>query len=149
MIKENMENSTMNVFKGSNSIIQYFDPDLQPPVPLVEIPDKLNPFRGDNVRIYAKMLTALPAQNVKALPGSNDTLSERGSYLHYSLALNMLLNEPAAGSKSIVEASSGSTAVSLAMLSRVLYDNEDVCAYITNKQHPEQLKVLRFFGLKM
>jgi hypothetical protein len=144
-----MESSTMNVFKGSNSIIDYFDPDLQPPVPLVEIPDKLNPFRGDNVRIYAKMLTALPAQNVKALPGSNDTPSEQNHYLHCLLAMNMLLNEPSARSKSIIEASSGSTAVSLAMLSRVLYNNEDVCAYITNKKHPDQLKVLRFFGLKM
>lgn len=49
---------------------KYFDPDFQPPLPLVEIPDKLNPFRSDNVRIYAKMMTALPQQNVKALPGN-------------------------------------------------------------------------------
>ena len=50
-------------------MIKYFDPDIQPPLPLVELPQKLNPFRKDNVRIYAKMLTALPAQNVKSLPG--------------------------------------------------------------------------------
>ena len=50
-------------------MIQYFDPDLQPPLPLVELPAKLNPFKDDNVRIYAKMATALPAQNVKCLPG--------------------------------------------------------------------------------
>lgn len=48
----------------------YFDPDCQPPLPLVELPSKLNPFRSDNVRIYAKMMTALPAQNIKALPGN-------------------------------------------------------------------------------
>lgn len=48
---------------------KYFDPDFQPPLPLVEIPSILNPFRGDNVRIYAKMMTALPQQNVKAIPG--------------------------------------------------------------------------------
>lgn len=58
-----------NVFKGPNSVANYFDPDLQPPLPLVELPNNLNPFRHDNVRIYAKMLTSLPAQNVKALPG--------------------------------------------------------------------------------
>ena len=51
-------------------MIQYFDPDLQPPLPLVELPAKLNPFKDDNVRIYAKMATALPAQNIKCLPGS-------------------------------------------------------------------------------
>jgi hypothetical protein len=65
-----MEHSNfLNVYKGPDSLIKYFDPDHQPPLPLVEIPDKLNPFRADNIRIYAKMMTALPAQNVKALPG--------------------------------------------------------------------------------
>jgi hypothetical protein len=59
-----------NVFKGPNSVINYFDPDLQPSLPLVELPAKLNPFSSDNVRIYAKMLTALPAQNVKVFPGN-------------------------------------------------------------------------------
>ena len=59
----------LNVYKGPKSMIQYFDPDLQPPLPLVELPAKLNPFKDDNVRIYAKMATALPAQNVKCLPG--------------------------------------------------------------------------------
>lgn len=71
-----MTGSTFNnVFKGPDSVINYFDPDLQPPVPLVELPAKLNPFRTDNVRIYAKMLTALPAQNVKVLPGTQFALS--------------------------------------------------------------------------
>lgn len=63
------QSNPFNVFKGPDSVIQYFDPDLQPPLPLVELPAKLNPFRSVNVRIYAKMMTALPAQNVKALPG--------------------------------------------------------------------------------
>lgn len=58
-----------NVFKGPNSLSDYFDPDKNPPLPLVEIPDSLNPLRKDGVRIYAKILTALPAQNVKSLPG--------------------------------------------------------------------------------
>ncbi|KUJ06323.1 tryptophan synthase beta subunit-like PLP-dependent enzyme [Mollisia scopiformis] len=112
-----------NVFKGPDSMVQYFNPDLQPFLPLVEIPDKLNPFRSSNVRIYAKMLTALPAQNVKMLPGKQS--------IH-------------------VKASpSGSTALSLGMVSRVLWGNEDVCAYVTNKKHPDQLRTLRFFGLRV
>jgi hypothetical protein len=59
----------LNIFQGPDSLIKYYDPDCQPPLPLVEIPDIVNPFRQDGVRIYAKMMTALPAQNVKALPG--------------------------------------------------------------------------------
>ncbi len=121
----------LNVFRGTDSVAKYYDPDENLPLPLVEIPDRLNPFREDGIRIYAKMLTALPAQNVKSLP-----------------ALNMLRNEPSARDKSIVEASSGSTVLSLAMVSRVLWGNEDVTAHVTNKKHPDQLRLLRFFGLK-
>lgn len=61
----------LNVFKGPESVTRYFDPDANPPLPLVEIPARLNPFREDGVRIYAKMLTALPAHNVKSLPGES------------------------------------------------------------------------------
>lgn len=64
-----MDSNSMNVFKGPGSLAQYLDPDQNPMLPLVEIPDSLNPLRGDGVRIFAKMLTALPAHNVKSLPG--------------------------------------------------------------------------------
>ncbi|KAF2841747.1 tryptophan synthase beta subunit-like PLP-dependent enzyme [Patellaria atrata CBS 101060] len=101
----------LNVFRGPNSMAQYFDPDQNPPLPLVEIPAALNPLRKDGVRIYAKMLTALPAQNVKSLPGS--------------------------------------TVLSLGMISRALWDNEDVVAHVTNKKHVDSLRLLRFFGLKV
>ena len=142
--------NVQNVFKGPDSVIQYFNPDLQPPLPLVELPVNLNPFRADNVRIYAKMLTALPAQNVKMFPGIySNIISSQRAYTEFIIALNMLLHDHTAASKSIVEASSGSTALSLSMASRVLWGNEDVCAYVTNKKHPDQLRILRFFGLKV
>lgn len=59
----------LNVYTGTDSLKNYYDPDLQPPLPLVEIPDSLNLFKEQGVRIYAKMMTMLPAHNVKALPG--------------------------------------------------------------------------------
>lgn len=62
----------MNVFSGANSLIDYFNPDKNAPLPLVELPPQLNPYYEDGVRIYAKMLTALPATNVKSLPGKYD-----------------------------------------------------------------------------
>jgi cysteine synthase A len=61
----------LNVYSGPRSLQKYFDPDEQPMLPLVELPEKLNPFLADGVHIFAKMLTALPAQNVKALPGES------------------------------------------------------------------------------
>jgi hypothetical protein len=59
----------LNVFKGPESVRNYFDPEQSPPLPLVEIPDSLNPYRQDGVRIYAKMMTMHPATNVKVMPG--------------------------------------------------------------------------------
>lgn len=65
-----MANHNMrNVYIGPDSLKNYFDPDYQPPLPLVELPAHLNLFYADGVRIYAKMMTMHPANNVKALPG--------------------------------------------------------------------------------
>lgn len=61
----------LNVYFGSDALPKYYDPDTQPPLPLVELPDVLNPYREDGIRIYAKMMTMHPANNVKALPGES------------------------------------------------------------------------------
>jgi hypothetical protein len=59
----------LNVYSGPDSVRKYFDPDCQLPLPLVEIPECLNPYRADGVRIYAKMMSMHPATNVKVMPG--------------------------------------------------------------------------------
>lgn len=59
----------LNVYHGPDSVKQYFDPECAPPMPLVEIPDCLNPMRADGVRIYAKMMSMHPATNIKVIPG--------------------------------------------------------------------------------
>lgn len=64
-----MSVNTLNVFTGPDSVKNYFDPDQGPPLPLVEVPECLNPYRQDGVRIYAKMMTMHPANNVKCMPG--------------------------------------------------------------------------------
>lgn len=76
--------NALNVFKGPDALAQFFDPDRSPPLPLVELPDALNPLRRDGVRIFAKMLTQLPAQNVKSLPGQfrNGTTREKLNLLN-------------------------------------------------------------------
>lgn len=73
--------NALNVYSGEDSLKKYFDPDYAPLLPLVEIPDSLNPFRGDGVRIYAKMMTMLPAHNVKSLPGRRFLRSLLTTYL--------------------------------------------------------------------
>lgn len=51
--------------------------------------------------------------------------------------------------KAIIEPSSGSTVISLAMISRALYQNHDVHAYVSNKTEESRLRTLQFFGLKV
>lgn len=59
----------LNIYTGPDSLKDYHNPDMQPLLPLVEIPDSLNPFKEYGARIHAKMMTILPAHNIKALPG--------------------------------------------------------------------------------
>lgn len=63
--------NNLNVYRGPEALRDYFDPDVAPPLPLVELPDVLNPYKKDGVRIYAKMMTMHPANNVKAMPGEH------------------------------------------------------------------------------
>ncbi len=65
----------LNVYKGSHSIRDYHDPEKAPFLPLVELPSHVNPYYLQGVRIYAKMMNALPAHNVKALPGQCNLLT--------------------------------------------------------------------------
>jgi len=123
----------LNVYSGPDSLKKYFDPDVQPPLPLVEIPEKLNPYRADGVRIYAKMMTMLPAHNVKSLP-----------------ALNLLAKEVEKDkTETIIEYSSGSTVISMAMIARVYHGIEDTRAYLSNKTSETKLRLMQFFGLDM
>ncbi|KJZ71534.1 hypothetical protein HIM_09072 [Hirsutella minnesotensis 3608] len=121
-----------NVFRGPDSLAQFYDPDQNPPLPLVEIPERLNPMRKHGVRIYAKLLTSLPAQNVKSLP-----------------VLNMLQQQDPQvfKHKPLAEASSGSTAISLGIVARALLGHEDVHAHVSNKKPISQMKLLRLFGI--
>jgi cysteine synthase A len=59
----------LNVYSGKDALRKYFSPDFAPPLALVEIPDSLNPFVEDGVRIYVKLMSTHAANNVKAIPG--------------------------------------------------------------------------------
>lgn len=122
-----------NVFSGPEALKDYYDPDKNPPLPLVEVPRHLNALYDDGVRIYAKMMTFLPAHNVKELP-----------------ALAMLSSSQVTPqTKSLVEYSSGSTVISMGIVARVLHGITDTRAYISNKTSESKLKLLQFFGLDL
>ncbi|KAM0207106.1 hypothetical protein ACHAQI_007828 [Fusarium lateritium] len=121
----------LNVYKGKDSIEKYFDPESSPPLPLVEIPESLNPYYHDGVRIYAKMMTMHPSNNVKAMP-----------------ALNLLQNCVVPGkTKAVVEYSSGSTVLSMSLISRAIHGIDDVRAFLSNKTSSSKLRLMQFFGI--
>jgi cysteine synthase len=51
--------------------------------------------------------------------------------------------------KTVVEYSSGSTVISLALTSRIFHGIHDVRAYLSNKTTLPKLKLMQFFGLNM
>ncbi|GAC71700.1 cystathionine beta-synthase and related enzymes [Moesziomyces antarcticus T-34] len=135
--------STRNVFAGPNSLVDYFNPDKNAPLPLVELPPQLNPYYDDGVRIYAKMLTALPATNVKSLPALS--LLESGGVI----SLDSTPEERAAQTThTVTESSSGSTVTSMSMIARQ-HGVKKVRAWMSNKVSPTKSSLMRFFGLEL
>lgn len=74
------ERNHLNVYKGPYSVKDYFNPDVAPLLPLVELPESLNPYRQDGVHIYAKMMTMHPANNVKAMPGNERCITRDNTH---------------------------------------------------------------------
>ncbi|KAJ7732121.1 tryptophan synthase beta subunit-like PLP-dependent enzyme [Mycena metata] len=126
----------LNVFSGERALHDFYDPDKGPLIPLVELPERLNPYKNDGVQIFAKLMSHVPATNVKSLP-----------------ALNMILRGQEKGkitddTHTLVEYSSGSTVISMGMLANI-YGIQNTKAYLSNKTSPTKLDLLRFFGLDL
>ena len=141
------ESQVKNVWRGPQGLYDFYDPEKAVPTPLVEIPAGLNPFYQDGVRIYAKLHSALPAANVKSLPALN-MLREAGLATCDTTQDESKCKRAKAGTKQIVEYSSGSTVISLAILSQII-GIEGVTAYLSNKTSTAKLNLMRFFGLRL
>lgn len=127
------EEKVLNTFEGSNAVLDFINPDNAPYTPLVEIPDHLNSYRKDGVRIFAKLMNALPLANVKSLP-----------------AYNMLLDQKKKGSlpDTLIENSSGNTILSLAVIARLMGvpHTKSICSHQVSKG---KLNILRFLGTEV
>ncbi|KAJ6789165.1 hypothetical protein PWT90_03289 [Aphanocladium album] len=127
------ETNNLNVYKGPESIRDYFDPDTAPPLPLVEVPASLNPYHGDGVRIFAKMMSMHPANNVKCMPALN--------LLEKSIKPDV--------TKTIVEYSSGSTVLSMSLIGRAIYGLDDIRAFLSNKTSIAKIRLMQLFGISI
>lgn len=124
----------LNVFKGPNAVRDYLDPGKQPYLPMVEIPDTLNPFACDRVRIFAKLMSVSPLANVKAVPAYN---MMREHYRRGDLD----------GVTRVVESSSGNTVLSLALAARQ-FGVEKTLSFVPHEISWHKLLMLLFFGVE-
>jgi len=126
--------SPKNVFSGSAAIKDLLNPGKLPYTPLVELPESLNPFLDEGVRILAKMLNLLPLGNVKAVPAYN-MVAERAA--HGDLATV----------RRLIENSSGNTVSSLALVARH-FDVPRTCSYVPAEISWNKLLMLLFYGIE-
>jgi cysteine synthase A len=101
--------------------------------PLIELPNSLNPFREQKVRIFAKMLSLMPLLNSKMLAAAN-------------MLMEANLSGELKGVHTLVENSSGNMALSLAILAPN-YWIENVVCFVPRDIAPGKLEVLRLAGV--
>jgi cysteine synthase A len=137
MTTENVRTATRtrsSVFEGPTAVRDFLDPGQNPPLPLVELPESLNPLRAEGVRVFGKLMYLLPLLNVKSLP-----------------AIHMLLeasrNGRLDGVKAIVENSSGNTAFALGVVAPQ-HGIPRVVAIVPWDIAPGKIDLLRLCGVE-
>ncbi len=126
------DTNSLNVFSGPGAMRDFFNPDRAPFLPLVELPEALNPLSASRVKIFAKLAYLLPLLNIKSLPAYNMMLAaERQGKLE--------------GVDTVVENSSGNTAFSLAIVAK-LFGIRHVKAIVPWDIAPGKLELLRLAG---
>ena len=123
----------LNVFKGKGAIQEYLNPGNISYLPLVELPETLNPFAKDRVRIFGKLMTFIGSHNVKAVPAYNMMAEkyERGEL---------------AGVTNVIENSSGNTITAIAVASRQ-FGVGNIRAFVPDEISRQKLMMLLFFGI--
>lgn len=123
-----------SAYNGPDAIKKFLDPDDISPIPLVEMPSKLNPLSDEGVRIQAKMMNLLPLGNVKA-----------------ATAYNMIAEQSRRGDlegvSRLIENSSGNTVSSLAMVARH-FGVKNTSSYVPAEISWSKLLMLLFYGIE-
>lgn len=129
--------STANVFQGPDAIQDFLDPGCHGPLPLVELSQSkvLNPFRDEKVRIFGCLGFLNPLLSTKALA-----------------VLNMLQEAKTAGQlqgvNTIVEGSSGNTAMSLGILAPMIAGVNRVVGILPWDRAPGKGEMVRLLSVE-
>lgn len=124
----------MAFFAGRDSLSAFLNPEGAVPLPLVELPEALNPLHGKGVRIFAKMMALSPLINTKLFA-----------------AFNMLQKAKEAGElegvHTIVENTSSNMGLALAVLAPHC-DIKHIVAIVQRDTAPSKLEMLRLAGIE-
>jgi cysteine synthase len=123
-----------NVFSGKYSMDNFLNP-LKNPAPLVELPPELNPFLKDKARIFFKAMYLTPLLNMKSYP----------AFYMLSKAKESGLLE---GVHTLVEASSGNFALSLAILAP-RFGIKEVIVIVPSDIATGKFELIRLSGAKV
>lgn len=121
-----------NIYSGQDSILNFLDPSQGSYIPLVELPEHLNPFLQRGIHIYAKLMYLLPLGNVKSIPAFS-MLQEANKNGNLNNKINL------------VEASSGNTALSLTIIGKAMGIN-NTTSLVASEISSGKLNLLRLFG---
>lgn len=123
--------SPERTYLGRDGLANYLIPSREQYVPLVELPESLNPYLLEyDIHISVKLMNSLPLGNVKSLP-----------------AYGLLLSSDTHG-KHVVESSSGNTVFSMGLLAP-LVGAKSVHAVASNDVSDGKLKLLRLAGVQV
>ncbi|MDE1941322.1 MAG: pyridoxal-phosphate dependent enzyme [Patescibacteria group bacterium] len=122
------------VFYGDNAIADFHDPKNNP-IPFVELTSdpRFNPFRNAGVRIIAGLGYQLPLMNLKSVPV-------------HGMIMAALRDGRLAGVNTIVESSSGNTAMALGVLGPLLAKAK-VTALLPADCPPQKRELVRLLGV--
>ena len=134
-VKVEKDDLSRTVFLGEEALKSYLCPANFATTPLVELPSDLNPFRGDGVRLLAKMMPLVPLMNIKSVPAFSmlSKAAERGEL---------------AGVDNIIESSSSNTVLSLSVIGK-LFGIESTSAIVDHAIAPSLVRMLRLFGIEI
>lgn len=123
------------VYMGEDALHRYLSPENFSTTPLVELPEDLNPFKGEGVRILAKMVPLVPLMNIKSIPA-------------FSMLQKAFRRGDLNGVNTLIESSSSNTVLSLSVISK-LFGVENTCAIVDHSIAPGLVRMLRLFGIEI
>jgi cysteine synthase A len=128
------QKSVKRVFEGESAILDFLNPKSLGMTPLIELPESVNRFKKDKVRIFIKLAEFVPLLNIKSLSSWQ--------------MLSGISPSDLKSTKHLVEYSSGNTVFSLTILSK-LFGIPNMHAIITPDVPDHKKKILKLVGAEL